>query len=280
VNLQSGKKVFEIETISKGYKLMPMNISMLKGKNEFIVMGPYYDGGDRVLQDKSLGLGVWVMNNQGKVISAKYNSWSMDIGKYLKTDQKGRVEDIGYIYFHNLLQTEDGKIFAIGEGYKKVANAAGIAVSVLTQSYGANTTKLKVTDMVMLQLNDQYEISDAKIYDKSSNNFSLPGADMQTPHTLALLAKAYGAFDYTFTQVGTNKGSFISGYTDHERSKDYKGLTFNSISYYDGHLSTDKINLKTTASTLRILPAKPGYVLLMEYFKKYKRLDLRMEKVN
>jgi homogentisate 1,2-dioxygenase len=65
-----------------------------------------------------------------------------------------------------------------------------------------------------------------------------------------------------------------------EKSKGYKGMTFNSISYFDGKITTDKINLKTDASQLRILPAKPGSVLLIEYFKKDKRLELRMEKVN
>jgi hypothetical protein len=103
-----------------------------------------------------------------------------------------------------------------------------------------------------------FELEGAKIYEKNNNNFSIStGSDFLTPHSLALVAKTYGAFDYSFTQIGKNHASFTSGYTDYERSKDYKGLTFNSISYYDGKISTDKINLKTSAKWLSILPAKP-----------------------
>lgn len=135
--------------------------------------------------------------------------------------------------------------------------------------------------MLMLKLSKDFVLTDAKIYEKNNNNFSLgTGSDMSSPHTLALFAKAYGAFDYDYTQMGNNNESFSSTYTDYERSKGYKGMTFNSISYYGGKLTSDKINLKTDATKLKVLPGKPGSVLLLEYFKKAKRLDLRMEKLN
>ncbi len=70
------------------------------------------------------------------------------------------------------------------------------------------------------------------------------------------------------------------GYTDYIRSSDYKGLTFNSISYYNNNFTTDKINLKTASCSMRILPAKTGSVMILEYFKKDKRLDMHLEKVN
>ncbi len=35
-------------------------------------------------------------------------------------------------------------------------------------------------------------------------------------HTLALLLKTHGSFDYEFTLMGKNKGSFISRYKDFE----------------------------------------------------------------
>jgi hypothetical protein len=208
-------------------------------------------------------------------------SWEKDMSKFLKVDQKGRVSELGYVYIHRLMQTEDGKMFAIGEGYKKVADGVGIAMNVLSGSYSAGMSKLKINDMLLLELSPNFELTNAKIYEKRNNNFSLStGSDFATPHTLAVVAKAYGAFDYTYTQMGQNSASFVSAYTDYEKSKGYKGMTFNSISYYDGKITTDKINLKTDATRMQVLPAKPGSILLMEYFKKEKRLELRMEKLN
>ena len=285
INLENGRKVFEIRTQDGKHQLYPMNISVLRGGNsgQFMIVGPYYEGSDRVIQDKSTGLGIWVMNNQGKIVQSKYMSWAKDLGKFLNVDQKGRVGDLGYVYIHKIMQTEEGKIFVVGEGYKKVADGVGIALNVLSGGYNTAMTKLQITDMIMLELSKNFDLENAKLYEKNKNNFSLFGytsTDFMTPHTLALVAKVYGAFDYSYTQMGKNNASFVSAYTDYERSKGYKGLTFNSISYYDNKLSTDKINLKTDASRMIVLPAKPGSVILMEYFRKEKRLDMRMEKIN
>lgn len=281
LNLETGKKLFEVRSQDGKQQLFPMNITTMAGTNHFLVTGLYYEGTDRVLQDKSEGLGIWLMNNQGKILKSKYMSWAKDMSKFVKVDQKGRVGDLGYVYIHRLMQTDNGKFFAIAEGYKKVADGVGIALNVLSGSYVAGVTKLKITDMVMMELSSNFELTDAKIYEKNNNNFSLnTGSDFVTPHTLALAAKAYGAFDYTYTQMGKNNASFVSAYTDYEKTNGYKGMTFHSISYYDGKISTDKINLKTDASSIRVLPAKPGAVLIMEYFKKDKRLDLRLEKIN
>lgn len=281
VSLSNGKKVFEIRTQDGKNQLYPMNVYMLKGRNEFLVTGLYYEGDDKVMQDKSQGLGIWLMNNQGKIIKSKYMSWAKDLSKYLNVDEKGRIEDMGYVYIHKLMQTEDGNIFAVGEGYKKVADGLGIALNVLSGSYSAGVTKLKVTNMVMLELSKDFDLTNAKIYNKNANNFSLgTGSDFASPHTLALYAKAYGAFDYSFTQMGKNNASFSSAYTDYEKNKGYKGMVFHSISYNEGKITTDQINLKTEASQLMILPGKPGTVLLIEFYKKEKRLEFRMEKLN
>jgi hypothetical protein len=64
------------------------------------------------------------------------------------------------------------------------------------------------------------------------------------------------------------------------RGKDYKGGTFNSISYNEGKITTDKINTKSDASRSTVMPGKQGQVMIMEYYKKDKRLDMRFEKLN
>ncbi|MEJ7912564.1 MAG: DUF6770 family protein [Chitinophagaceae bacterium] len=286
INLFNGRKAFETRTQDKGFQLYPMNISPVIGSNNYIVMGPYFESEDRVLQDKSEGLGIWTMDNKGKVLNSKYVSWEKDVSKFLKTDFKGKLADIGFVYFHSLFQTDDGKVFAIGEGYKKTASALGIATTVLgamvgSQGRGISVAKMTVTDMVVLQLNSNYALENATIHEKRNNNVELPsGFAFTNPHTLALILKGSGSFDYSFTQMGKNKGSFVSGYTDFEKGKDYNGMAFHAISYYDGKMTKDKINLATKASRITVLPARPGSILLMEYFKKEKRIDLRMEKLN
>ena len=80
--------------------------------------------------------------------------------------------------------------------------------------------------------------------------------------------KMTGAFDYEFTTADIDNTNFVVCYSDWVRSSDYKGQTFNSIRYNGTKFSTDKIELKSKASCLKVFPAKAGSIMIMEYFKK------------
>ncbi len=283
LNIFTGKKQFEISTESEeDYKFYPTNISTISGSSEFFLMGAYYDKDDKIAKDRSQGIAAWKMNVNGKIVSKKYNSWTGEIGKYLQTDKKGRVDDIGYIFFHKILQTSDGDFFAIGEGYKKVVSAMGVMSAMMNRgSGGVSTFKIKVTDMVMMKFNKDFEIKGADIYDKNSNSIEMPaGAGYLSPHMMALIVKAYGGFDYDYTKLNRDRSSFIMAYSDYEKSKDFKGMTFNTISYNNGKITTDKLNLSSKNTFIRVLPAKTGSVMVWEYNKKKKEVSLRLEKMN
>jgi hypothetical protein len=95
-----------------------------------------------------------------------------------------------------------------------------------------------------------------------------------------LIKYSFGGFDYDYTQLNNDNTSFTVCYSDFVRGKDYKGSTFNSITYNDGKFTTDKINTKSKASRSAILPGKQGQVLLLDYYKKDKKLDIHFEKLN
>ena len=54
INLFNGRKVFETRTQDGARQLYPMNLSVVKN-GEFLLIGPYFEGDDRVMQDKSNG---------------------------------------------------------------------------------------------------------------------------------------------------------------------------------------------------------------------------------
>lgn len=281
--LHNGKVAFDFETDKDKFNFMPMNVSTIYGTTNFLVMGSYCDKEDNISKGKSLGLGMWLVNSKGKIVNAKYNSWDSEIGKHLSVNAKGRVEDIGYIYFHKILQTEDGNFFAVGEGYKRQASAIGIAATVLSRGRaGASTTKIKVTDMLMLSFDQQFNIKAATIYDKNPTNIQLLGGmDFANLPTVAMWIKyLFNGFDYAFTQTDKAHSTFTVGYIDYVKEEDYKGGTFNTITYQDGKFSQDKLNLVKKGSSLQVYEAKLGSIMIAEYFKKEKRYEMRLEKIN
>ena len=283
LNLETGKQVFEKPTDGK-FRFYPASLSLVNDGKAYI-FGEFFDVDGNIMKDKSKGFAFWQIDEKGKVLSEKYLSWDLEMSKYLDVTSKGKIEDFGFMYLHQIVQTADGKIYAIGEGFKKVASALGIASTILSGGRGgrASVTKIKVTDMMVLSFDQDFNIKGAKMYDKNSNNIELPGGFdfISTPLMGKMLKYTYGGFDYAYTQVNKDLTSFSVCYSDFVKEKgSYKGGTFNSITYADGKFTTDRINTKSDAKFSAIYPGSQGKVLIMDYYKKDKRLDLHIEKLN
>jgi len=280
LNLETGRQVFEKTTDSK-YRFYPASMAMANNGKAYIY-GEYFDSDGNIAKDKSLGFAFWGIDEKGKILSEKYCSWDTDLGKYLDVNSKGKIADFGYMYLHNILQASDGNIYAVGEGYKKVASALGIASKILSRNSNMSTIKIKVTDMLLIKFDQDFNVKAATIYDKNSNSIELSsGMEFVSAPLLGKLIKYnYGGFDYAYTQTNKDVSSFTVCYSDWVRDKDYKGGTFNSISYNEGKITTDRINTHSEANRTWVLAGKQGTVLLLDYFRKAKQLVLHMEKLN
>jgi hypothetical protein len=284
INFITKKKVFDIDDENDSYTFVPSSVVPVKGKNQIMVMGSYFDKDDNIVKDFSKGLAVYAIDSKGKILSKTYNSWGEDFAKYLPLNNKGKIDNVGFLYTHKLIQAPNGKMFVIGEGYKRQANLGGIALTALGALGGVRTnagvTKIVVTDMVMMEFNDKYKITGATIYNKSNNTAEASSmSDYNSQHAIAMYLKMTGSFDYEFTTGESDNSNFAVCYSDWVRGSEYKGQTFNSIRYNGTKFTTDKIELKSKASKMRVFPAKAGSVMIMEYFRKDKRLDFRLEKV-
>ncbi|RZK01010.1 MAG: hypothetical protein EOO46_20765 [Flavobacterium sp.] len=282
LSLDNGKKLFEKKTDFGSKRFYPASLSNMDN-GKAVLFGEYFGDGANILKDKSQGFAFIGMDEKGEATSQKFNSWDEDMSKYLDVKSKGKIADFGFMYVHNIVQAADGNIFAIGEGYKKVASALGIAATVLSRgNAGISTMKLKVTDMIVLKFDKDFNIKAANIYEKNSNKIELPGGYefVSGPLIGKMIKFEYGGFDYSYTKQSGDKSTFSIYYSDYVRGKDYKGGTFNAITYNDGKFTTDKINTKSEATSTSILPAKQGQVLVLDYYKKAKKLDAHFEKLD
>lgn len=280
LNLENGQQVFEISTEAKNL-LLPASLTIANNGKAYLY-GEYFNSGENVFKDKSNGFAFWGIDEKGKILSEKYNSWENEMAKYLDVKANGKIDDFGFLYLHSMVQTADGTIYAVGEGYKKVASALGIAANILSRNANVSTIKVKVTNMMLLKFNKDFAVTGATVYEKNSNSVELPGGYelVSGPLIAKIIKYNLGAFDYSYTQVSKDASSFTVCYSDYVRQKDYKGATFNSITYNNGKITTDHINTKSGATRTWVLPAKQGQVLLMDYYRKDKRLDIHLEKLN
>src|SRR5690606_19389648 len=105
---------------------------------------------------------------------------------------------------------------------------------------------------------------DIKKFEKNIAYISMSNIDlMEGAHQIGRKLNFVGAFDYQYTQKNNDSSVLTVGYINFERRKGEKnGYVFGAITYTDGKYSTDKIDLLSDATSVHVLPAKPGYVMI------------------
>lgn len=292
----TGRVLFQLPVSTSKFNIAFSDVYFDEAAKAFVLFGEYYNKTDKTLKDQSLGFATLVLDMKGAILLEKYNSWKEDISKVTPVNEKGKFEGLNAnILFHETIRTSDGKIFVIGEQYKKAVSAGGVALQVLSVAAAAagggyysgssvGMTQLDVYNMVVFEFNADFSINKAHLFEKDKNVISMPaGAGYMSSKLMSYLAKAYGGFDYTFTQKAKDSDTFIAHYINYDRGG--KGVksknVLGSIVYTpEKTFTVDKIELNRKSSNYSIFRAKDGYVLVVEYFQKEKRLESRLEKIN
>ncbi len=280
-NVVAQKKVFELEDNFDGkFRAMPTYLQKDEGTDNFTLVASYFNEKDDVSKDYGEGIAFYTMNFKGEILTKSYSPWQGAFSKFIPVNENGKIDQIGFLCIQKIIKASNGKVFVLAEGYKRNFSAMGSALSLLTRT-NQGFTKIIITDLVLMEFDNTFKLQNAKVYNKTQENAGVGAlSDYASQHALAALLKAGSAFGYNFTTTNKDNSNFSFCYMNYEKSNDYKGSTFNSINYSNNKFSIDKINLNTKASFLKVLPAKQGYVAIYEYFKKEKKIEFRLEKMN
>ena len=127
------------------------------------------------------------------------------------------------------------------------------------------------------------KLKEVRLFKKASSNAGLPVSDFASLALLGNMAKALGSFDYIDVQTDVNNPNRVAvNYLDYDRVEDEgkKTLYYGSIVFNNNKYTVDKVPLsKIRGGTTRVYPAKPGYVMVLTYNKKEKKIDLDLVKL-
>ncbi len=280
IDMATGRKIFDKPLEDSQYAVSLMNGLNMEDGN-FQLFGFYYEKDAKTMSSASLGLFSFVMDTTGTVQTRAYKSWEKEVSKFLKVNENGKIKDVGNLHFHKFVRTADNKVFAIAEQFKN--NLGGsIARSMLSGALGGSAvvSTYNIEDMYIFEFDEQFSLKGVSIFDKTKSSYTLQGAVIGSSRMVGMLLKHLGQFDYTFTQLSKDKSKFSVGYVDYDKTKGQKGWYFGSINYSDGKLTTDRVKFDTKSTWQHVYQGKPGYVMISEYFKKEKKMEFRMEKVN
>lgn len=279
IDSKTGKKRFELDLNDKKNDLTILNGFFNTLTGNIMVMGMTYKPGEAP-KGKSTGLFALQIDRNGEVVSDSRLSWTKEVAQFIPVNEKGKLEDVGYLYFHQIMQDNQGRFYAVAEQYRRSVSALGVAV--LAMGGGASATKLVTEDMMIFEFSPEFELEGVEFFDKTKNDVYLPlNVDFVSIQVLGMLMDIYDGFDYNFTQTNRSKSMFAATYIDFEKIKGERNhFVFGAIVHTEDQYTVDKISLQTEATSLTVMQAKPGHVLIAEYNRKEKIINLRLEPIN
>lgn len=259
---------------------------------KLILIGEYYKPGDDILKDKSVGLYIQELDESGTIANKKQFKWKGDIDQFkndnLSEEDQKEAKDAFSLFFHNVIRSKDGKLFLVGEQFKKQLSAGGTAMNVLAAASGgssdASNFEIRVGNMVVITFDSGNEIIDFDIVEKKKTSVLLPaGAGLYGSTFLGYYVASMGGFDYAFTSADKESDAFTVIYTDYNRKAekgDKKADKMLGVIHVEGGtLEPSRVPINTDAKAWWIQPAKPGFVSVVEYYKKEKKLTMHLEKL-
>jgi hypothetical protein len=277
----TGKELFNKELVDNEYNISAAKIIFDDKSQNILIFGEYYGLKDKEFKSASLGYFYFTIDLKGNILQKRWISWEKDMAKVLPVDKTGKMEKGARVFVHEIIRTADGEVFVIGEQYKKAASGWGIAMKAM----GGNTStvQVEVMNMVIFQFTPQLEIKKVHIFEKDPHFHLLPaGAEWTSAKMLAYYALANQWFDYSFTQMFKDKNTFVVTYVNYDKEKGEKGKNILGALVYtpEKEFKVDKSSLTRKSSDYFVRRAKDGNIMVAEYFKKERRVDIRLEKLN
>lgn len=283
-DINSGDEQFRYPVKSSKYDESPINAFYNKETGNISLLGYYFTKGDGMTKGKSLGIVHTEIDPKGKELSKDYINWKADVSKVLPVDKRNKFIDVGYLFFHEFIKTTDGRIYGIGESYRKAQKGLNTALKLAAaaggDASGVSIVTISVEDFYIFEFDSEFNFIDVKLFEKGASNTNIPGLGA-APVLLGYLTKAFNGFDFADVKTIDGGDSFVLFYQDFERRKKEKNKSVAGvISNTKGEYTTDKIDIDTDADFIKVLPAQGSNVLFVEFFKKEKDLQMNMKKLN
>lgn len=262
-NIKTGKRVFAVRSDSK---TMPIRWQAGAFIGDELVLGGMNVGeSGKIFTDAPAGLNRMKLTMDGKVISEKEISLSENLTQFDKPYKDGKIAGMGNLFIHHLAIAEDGSVIVAGEFYK--AFNGGITAR----------------DGVLLHLTPDFELANVAVVEKGKSNdgkglTSRGGISLTSKKTSALIAASRGEFDFGMLNAADDviTAAYFSG---RQKVRKEKKLSLYVNTLLDGELSEEIITFDANSDSVRVLPAKSGYVMVMEYDGDAKKLNIHMERL-
>jgi hypothetical protein len=204
---------------------------------------------------KNTGLFNFVFDKQtGKQTGTDYLKWET-LETALNINKSGYIKKEGYVFIHNMLLQDNGKIIVVAETFLQ--------------------DPITTNNMYFLELSEKFTMNQVFEVAKFKNKFPNTSAHSND-------IKKYGLFDFIdYQDLGDNEYLFFLNDNEKNSRNRKKSTLYGIVSYADGKFTRQTLDLKTETSSISAYNAKKGYLMVIENFdEKNKPTEFRLEKIN
>ncbi|MGB3548626.1 MAG: DUF6770 family protein [Saprospiraceae bacterium] len=262
IDLNTGEKLFTYETEAGGLPVRYLTGRIING--QITLVGQNTGQKARLYTDAPDGVNIIKLTRSGEVIKKASFNFQQDLATHFDIKQSGKIKGMGHLLIHDIGITKDERILIAAEFYR------------------TGMGKISIRDGLLMQLSPDLEMDALKLVEKGSTSMRKLGGNAgsatNSPALTGTLAKLQGMFD--FALLDEKEDHVISAYFS-GRSEVWKNRTISLYlnSLIDGKLVEDKLTFDSRTDMVRVLPGKPGFVMVIEYDSKEKTIVTRLERL-
>lgn len=266
LNLVTGRRVFRL-TPGKDDLAVRWFTGAIVG-DEIIVSGVSMGKSGKIYTASPEGVNLLRLDLDGNVKQREMITLATDLDPYFETNKSGKVSGMGNIFLHDVGMSTDGELLVAGEFYK---------------TFNGGVT---ARDGLLLHIGADFKLQDAALVLKGKTNdgkglgMTLNGGiSLAKKSTVAAVAAAKGTFDFAFLE---ESGDLLTTayFAGRKQVKKEKKLSLYVNTLADGEINTELISFDAGSDRVVTLPAKPGYVMVVEYDYDAKQLDIHLERLS
>ena len=262
---------------SQDIQFFPYKLFSSANSDTITLIGHYFENKLDMIEYFYSGYALWKLEPLGDITSERYLSFQKDISS-LSFEKDNQSKDFGYLLTQEIIKSEDNAIRIIVEGYKKIIDGASMGYSMMNMRYMNTYLRVKTTDIVILELDDEFRFRRSTTIDKKTNTIQLSVNPDLSVVDAGKFFNQFGFFDYIYTEQREgnaytiyyrNFGNFMNRGTEYEVGK----MEFEH-NRYDIHTILKQPN---TSSTF-FFPNQNNQLMIAEWIRKKKKIYFEFKK--
>lgn len=260
--------------------------------NSLTVVGEYYNSVYDFKTNKSQGLFIENLSNEGKTLSLHEYSWDKEIAAFMKENEmKDENAVIPFSLFIHDIIMKNGHVYLIGEQYRKQLNAGAITLNTFVSSDISNL-KIEIGDLVFIEVDSMHSLTNYYRIEKENRFVTLEKEwGMKFLPVIGEHFQAKGLFDFLNFSFDEGNHSIQCVYFNGERKENNSTFNttyeLNTLNIFSDKLEnkSQKLVLNTHISELTpskkwwIHEAKSGYVSVSNYVLNENSFKLQLFKL-